>query len=224
MAEYAATADNDKSATAKLREALGLWRGTALAGVDIPWLRAMRQTLELERAAAVLDLNEVRLRLGEHAALVSELSGQAATSGPADERLAGQLMLALYRCGRQAEALGWFEQTRQQLTGELGTDPGPELRALHQQILRADPALAAPRPVGVGPVRIASVPMVPRQLPAAVADFTGQAAELKMLTRILDQGAAGAAGTVVISAIGGTAGVGNPNLEANMSNRYRSVT
>ena len=173
----AASADDEQSA-ALLRQALGLWRGPALAGLDSPWLRAMRETLELERAAAVLELNEVRLRLGEHAALVSELSGQATASFPADERLIGQLMLALYRSGRQAEALGWFERTRRQLADGLGADPGPELRSLHQQILRADPALAAPGSAGTDPTRIAAAPAAPQQQPGAVADFTGRAADL----------------------------------------------
>jgi DNA-binding SARP family transcriptional activator len=141
--------DGDERAVALRREALGLWRGAALAGLDSPWLRAMRGTLELERTAALLDLNDARLRLGQHAALVSELSGLAAAF-PADERLIGQLMLALYRSGRQAKALHWFERTRQHLAGELGADPGPELRALHQSILRADPALTPNVPVAIG--------------------------------------------------------------------------
>ncbi len=214
LASDAAQPGDDRSAAARLREALGLWRGPALAGLDSPWLRAMRQVLEGERAAAVLDLNEARLRLGEHAALVSELSGQAAAY-PADERLIGQLMLALYRCGRQTEALGWFEQTRQQLAGQLGTDPGPGLQALHQQILRADPALAAPASAGAGPARIAAAP-VPRQLPPDVPGFTGRVAELARLDQLIG---AGTAATVVISAIVGTAGVGKTALALHWAHR-----
>jgi len=205
LAGEAAQADGDERAAAQLREALGLWRGPALAGLDSPWLRAMRDTLDLERAAAVLDLNEVRLRLGQHAALVSELSGQVSACCTADERLTGQLMLALYRCGRQAEALGWFEQARQLLAGELGADPGPELRSLHQRILRSDPSLAAPCQ---GPARIASMP-VPRQLPSGGCAFTGRATELAWLGQLIG---AGEAATAVISAIGGTAGVGKTAL------------
>jgi tetratricopeptide (TPR) repeat protein/DNA-binding SARP family transcriptional activator len=223
----AAKADGDEPAARRLREALGLWRGPALAGVDSPWLRAMRQALEAERFAAVLELNDVRLRLGEHAALVSELSGQAASS-LADERLAGQLMLALYRCGRQAEALGWFEQARQQLAEELGADPGPGLRALHQQILRADPSLAAPEGAGAGPAPSGATPVpgqlppdvpglrpvaVPRELPPDVSAFTGRSADLAELDRLLVPLANRAkAGTAVISAIAGTPGVGKTAL------------
>jgi DNA-binding SARP family transcriptional activator len=150
-----AAAANDEHAAAVLGEALGLWRGPTLTGVDSPWLAAMRETLELERHAAMLDLTDVRLRLGEHAALVSELAGQAAAV-PGDERLVGQLMLALYRSGRQSDALRWFEQTRGYLAEELGADPGPGLRELHQQVLPAD-----------------------------VAAFTGRAAELAALDELL---------------------------------------
>jgi DNA-binding SARP family transcriptional activator/tetratricopeptide (TPR) repeat protein len=212
LAAGAAAAGDDERAGVLLGEAVGLWRGPALGGLESPWLNAMRATLELERDAVVLDLNDIRLRRGEHDVLAGELAARAAES-PADERLVGQLMLALYRCGRQAEALRWFEQTRHYLAEELGADPGPQLCALHQQILRADASLAAPRPV------IRATAPVPRQLPAAVADFTGRAAELAALTQILDAAGAGTPGTVVISAIGGTAGVGKTVLALHWAHR-----
>jgi DNA-binding SARP family transcriptional activator len=142
VGEAAMTGD-DEQAAALLRTALGLWQGPALAGLDSPWLSGMRDSLELRRMAAVLDLNDIALRQGRHGALIGELT-EAAAAYPADERLIGQLMLALYRSGQQAEALRWFERTRQRLAGELGADPTPRLRTLHQQILRADPVLAAP--------------------------------------------------------------------------------
>jgi DNA-binding SARP family transcriptional activator/tetratricopeptide (TPR) repeat protein len=205
VAEAAAAGDEGRAGAA-LGEAVGLWRGPALGGLDSPWLNAMRATLELERAAAVLDLNEIRLRRGEHGVLAGELAAQAAAS-PADERLVGQLMVALYRCGRQAEALRWFEQTRQYLAGELGADPSPPLAALHQQILRADPSLAAPRPV---PRPAAPVP---RELPADVPAFTGRAVELAELDRLLGSPA------TVISAVSGTAGVGKTALAIHWAHR-----
>jgi DNA-binding SARP family transcriptional activator len=226
----AAAAGDDERASVLLAEAVALWRGPALAGLDSPWLNAMRATLELERAGAVLDLNEIRLRRGEHGALAGELSGAAAAT-PGDERLIGQLMLALYRCGRQAEALRWFEQTRHYLAEELGADPSPPLAALHQQILRADRALVAPRPA-----TRAATP-VPHELPADVPAFTGRAAELAELDRLLGSPAAtaspsagharaggirdgpGRAPAAVISAVSGTAGVGKTALAIHWAHR-----
>jgi DNA-binding SARP family transcriptional activator len=140
QAARAATADEGRAAEL-LGDALELWRGPALAGLTSPWLNSMRDTAEQERIGAVLDLGDIALREGEHAGLAVTLAGEA-IAHPADERLIGQLMLALYRSGRQAEALRWFEQTRRHLAEELGADPGPSLAALHQQILRSDPEIA----------------------------------------------------------------------------------
>jgi len=224
LAAEAAAAGDDGRAGAALGEAAGLWRGPALAGLDSPWLNAMRATLELERAGAAADLTDIRLRRGQHGALAGELAVQAAES-PADERLIGQLTLALYRCGRQAEALRWFEQTRQYLADELGADPSPPLAALHQQILRADPALAAPR------AEARATAPVPRELPADVPAFTGRTAELAELDRLLGSPAPGsgrAGGThdgqgrapaAVISAVSGTAGVGKTALAIHWAHR-----
>jgi DNA-binding SARP family transcriptional activator/Tfp pilus assembly protein PilF len=239
VAEAAAAAGDDELAGVVLDKALALWRGRALARLDSPWLNGQRARLELERAAAAADLRDIRLRRGEHAAMAGELAAQAAES-PADERLVGQLMLALYRCGRQAEALRWFEQTRRHLAGELGADPGPELQALHVQMLRADRSLAvAPAPLGR-----AAAP-VPRELPTDVPAFTGRATELARLDRILTGAAAvakaetpaaagpvvaagemagsgardGPVATAVISAVSGTAGVGKTALAVHWAHR-----
>jgi len=235
-AAAAAAAGDDGRAGVLLGEAVALWRGGALAGLDSPWLNGQRARLELERAAAVGDLRDIRLRRGEHAALVGELAAQAAES-PTDERLVGQLMVALYRCGRQDEALRWFEQTRRHLAGELGTDPGPELRALHEQILRADPSLAAVPGAAVPGAAVRPAAPLPRELPADVPAFTGRAAELAELDRLL---AAPTSGTgngpragqaavpaavggrvtaAVISAVSGTAGVGKTALAVHWAHR-----
>jgi DNA-binding SARP family transcriptional activator len=221
----AAAGDDERAATA-LGEAVALWRGPALPGLDSPWLNAARARLELERAGAAADLNDIRLRRGEHGILAGVLAAQVAAA-PGDERLTGQLMLALYRCGRQADALRWYEQTRRHLADELGADPGQELARRHRQILRADPALTARRPA-----TRAAAP-VPRELPNDVPAFTGRAAELAELDRVLTSAAAGAdpgqAGetrlgpargpAAVISAVSGTAGVGKTALAVHWAHR-----
>jgi DNA-binding SARP family transcriptional activator len=205
LAAEAASAD-DEHALSLLGEALALWHGPALAGLHSPWLDAMRQSLEMERTAAELNLNDIRLRHGHDGALAAKLAGQAADR-PTDERLIGQLMLALYRSGRQADALAAYWQARRVLVEELGTDPGPELQKLHQQILTADPALSIAdpaMPTASAAGRAGSAP--PRQLPAAAVGFTGRAAEPAALTSIPDGAGAtadagdSAPGTVVMSA------------------------
>lgn len=213
VSEAAVSADDQRRA-GLLRQALGLWRGPALAGVHSPWLNAVRATLEADRLTVRSDLNDIRLRQGEHSALVSELTGQA-TVRPTDERLIAQLMLALYRSGRQADALRWFEQTRRHLASEMGVNPGSGLRTLHQQILRSDPALAAPAAGSRG------LRTVPRLWPPAVPAFTGRAGELAELDRLLP--AAGAAAKepapAEILAISGTAGVGKTALAVHWARR-----
>jgi DNA-binding SARP family transcriptional activator len=178
VAEADRSSGDDGHGAALLRQALELWRGPALAGTESPWLNAMGRTLEAERFAAELDLNELRLRRGEHRMLAPELASQAAAR-PADERLTGQLMLALWRSGRPAEALRCFEQARSYLEHELGADPGPQLRALHQQVLRGGAGLA----LAGQDSRLAAC--VPRELPADVPVFTGRVAELGQLDQLL---------------------------------------
>jgi tetratricopeptide (TPR) repeat protein/DNA-binding SARP family transcriptional activator len=209
MVAEAAAAGDDERAAVLLQDALVLWRGPALAGLGGPWLDRMRDSLEMERVAAVLDLNDVRLRLGEHRALAGELPEQAAST-PGDERLIGQLMLALYRSGRKAEALHRFERTRRYLAGELGADPGPGLRALHRQVLTDDPTLSLPEPDRPAAGRTDRA--APQELPATVTHFVGRTDELAVLTRLVEHAGEQPHGTIVISAIGGTAGVGKTAL------------
>ena len=135
----ARTAD-DAGAAALLTRALRLWRGEAFASLDTPWVNAVRDTLNNQRLATELDHHDIELRRGRHRMILPELTARA-TARPLDERLAGQLMLALYRCGRQADALAHYRRTRVRLADELGIDPGSDMRALHQRILAADPAL-----------------------------------------------------------------------------------
>ncbi|WP_369217784.1 AfsR/SARP family transcriptional regulator, partial [Streptomyces flavofungini] len=129
---------NGERAVALFEEALALWRAEPFAALDTPWFGALREALLRERLAAELDRNDLALRQGRHGELLAELTTRAGTH-PLDERLAGQLMLALYRSGRAADALGHYRRTRDLLADELGVDPGARLRELHQRILTADP-------------------------------------------------------------------------------------
>jgi DNA-binding SARP family transcriptional activator/tetratricopeptide (TPR) repeat protein len=195
-------ADDDSRAAALLEQALKLWCGEPFAGLTTAWLDSKRATLIQHRHAARLDLTDVRLRLGLHAALLPDLSAWVANN-PLDERLACQLMVALYRSGRPADALDHYQQVRSRLADELGTDPSPPLRRLHEQILATDPALMAPT-VRSGPQTAAMA--LPCQLPARPRLFTGRTRELAGLNTALGQETA--QDTVVISAIGGIGGIG----------------
>ncbi|MDX8054482.1 BTAD domain-containing putative transcriptional regulator [Lentzea sp. BCCO 10_0798] len=194
VTQAAASRDNGP---ALLTEALELWRGPAFATLDTPWLDDVRDGLASERLAAELDRNDLALTLdqGQPTTMVSELSASAADN-PWNERLAGQLMLALYRCGRQAEALHRYELLRSRLAHEFGVDPSPPLQHLHLRILRADPALAG------------TITTAPRQLPAPPASFIGRTRELANLATIRRASPS----TMVTVAVTGTAGVGKTAL------------
>jgi DNA-binding SARP family transcriptional activator/tetratricopeptide (TPR) repeat protein len=198
-------------AAAELRAALALWRGEPLA--DVPSQRlALRQVPRLAelRMQAVEARVEADLHLGRHGQVIPELL-RLADAHPLRERLAALLMLALYHNGQQGEALAAYQRTRRVLIEELGNEPGPELRQLQQQILASDPALAGPESLPVAPPAAGHV--VPRELPAPVRHFTGRAAELDELDELSDLAAGGGGGpTLVICAVGGTAGVGKTAL------------
>lgn len=129
------------SAADVIRQALALWRGQALADVAFePFARAETARLEERRLVAVEERVEADLALGRHADLVGELEALIATN-PLRERPRAQLMLALYRSGRQSEALAAYQDARKMLVEELGVEPGRPLRELHQAILTQDPKL-----------------------------------------------------------------------------------
>ncbi|GGP97529.1 AfsR/SARP family transcriptional regulator [Streptomyces roseolilacinus] len=195
---------------ARLTEALGLWRGEPFAGIESPWFDGLREQLLAEQHAARLDLNDALLALGRHAEALPDLLAQVARQ-PFEERLVAQVMLALHRCGRSADALTQYETTRVTLAEELGIDPGPALRKLYHGILVGDPALGASAAV-VAPVAAGTAPdvvplPVPRQLPAAPAAFTGRNHELAALDDMLKAPSDGNP-VLVISAIGGAGGIG----------------
>jgi DNA-binding SARP family transcriptional activator/tetratricopeptide (TPR) repeat protein len=210
LARARVAASPDEAVTL-LRSALGLWRGPAFGTLETPWLAGLRASLETNRLSAELDRNDILLGRGEYAGLAGEL-GVRAQAHPLDERLMGQLMLALYREGRQADALAAYHDIRVRLADELGADPSPSLSKIHRQILSADPAAG-----GVS----AAIP-VPRQLPAPPLTFAGRRHELDELSRALDGGPAGGrdGGTVVISAIGGAGGIGKTWLAVRWAHEH----
>ena len=153
-----ALADGDLAeASSRLREALALWRGPALAGLSEPFARAECRRLEELRLAALEDRIEAELALGRHADLVAELEALVARE-PLRERLRAHHMLALYRSGRQADALAAYRSAERALREELGIQPSAELRELERRILAQDPELVS----GPGP----APPQAPRSPPA----------------------------------------------------------
>jgi DNA-binding SARP family transcriptional activator len=153
-----------REAAITLRSALALWRGSALADVLYePFAARESERLEEQRLTALEDRIDADLALGGGGKIVSELESLV-REHPLRERLLGQLMLGLYRSGRQAEALAAVQAARHQLAQELGLEPGPQLRELEQRILLQDPELAARRPwlarahrPSLGPVAAAAV-------------------------------------------------------------------
>ena len=214
-------AESDQAAAELFAQALGLWRGEPFAGLDTPWTTSMRQLLLGEHFTATLDRNDVLLRLGRHGELLPALLA-AADEHPLDERLAEQLMLALYRGGRQADADEQFRRIRRRLADELGSDPGAGLHRLHERILVADPELAGP-PVDApaAPVAIAGPGPVPAQLPADVRAFTGRTDELAVLDRLLSP--ADGDEVPAIAVLSGTAGVGKSALAVRWAHRARAA-
>jgi DNA-binding SARP family transcriptional activator/tetratricopeptide (TPR) repeat protein len=218
-------------------QALALWRGHALADVAALSGRLADQAayLEEQRLAVHEDRAEAGLAAGRHVELTVELAALV-EEHPLRERLRGQLMRALYQSGRQAEALTRYQEGRRVLRTDLGVDPGQELQDLHRQILRADPALASPAPgmtltaptlatrptSGTAAAAATDIhdqpadtdkptaPLIPRQLPVGVRHFAGRERELAQLNALLERSARGR--TVVITAIGGTGGVGKTTL------------
>ncbi|MFD0350580.1 BTAD domain-containing putative transcriptional regulator [Kitasatospora aburaviensis] len=161
--------DEPAEAVLRYREALALWTGTALSGVPGPDADRQRERLAERRLTVLDDCLELELGLGEHARLVEELTALAAEH-PLREGLRGLLMTALYRAGRQAEALEVFADARRVLAAEVGVEPGPELRGLQRRILRADPGLA-PRAPARPSASASAVPSAPVAAPAVPAQL-----------------------------------------------------
>jgi len=209
------------AASGHAAEALGLWRGNALSDAPSQVLRDMwLPRLEQQRMQVTEWHIDAELHLGRHEALVPQLR-QLTAEHPLRERFQAQLMQALARCGRQAEALRVYQDARNLLVEELGIEPGPELRQLHKQVLAgvSDPG-AHGASVVLAPGG-ASAPGAPRQLPAATGSFTGRRVELDLIARLDALSRAGdvPGGTVAVSAIDGMAGIGKTALAVRAAHR-----
>ena len=193
-----------QQAAEAFRRALELWRGPALSDLAYEqFAQPEIARLEERRWAAFEERVDAELALGRHADLVSELEAAVAQE-PLREGLQGQLMLALYRCGRQAEALEAFRSARRTLVEEIGVEPGAELRALQEAILAQDPALDAPP----GPEEL------PAALDAGSAVLAGRDRELAQLVALLADACEGRGGVVLVS---GPHGIGKTRLAAELA-------
>ncbi|MFF2523887.1 AfsR/SARP family transcriptional regulator [Streptomyces liangshanensis] len=212
-AEKSRAAGDRSQARALINKSLGLWDGEALASVPGPYAETQRARLEEWRLQLTETRLDLDLELGAHAEAVSELTALTAAH-PLRERLRELLMLALYRSGRQAEALAVYADTRRLLADELGVDPRPELARLQARILQADEELA--RPVE----EPAATPTVlrPAQLPATVPDFTGRASFVRELG---DRLAAAEGSVMAVSALAGIGGVGKTTLAVHLAHAAR---
>jgi DNA-binding SARP family transcriptional activator/tetratricopeptide (TPR) repeat protein len=194
---------NVREAAKLLREALSLWRSEPLTGLLGEWFDQMRASLDGDYRAMAQELVEIELAAGNHAEIVGflvDLTGRY----PLDETFVGQLMIAYYRCGRQADSIGLYVAMTRLLRDETGTDPCPRLQTLYRNILRHDPSVESPRRSPAD-----GTPGLDR-LPAPVAEFTGRATELAELSD-----GAGALGDVV--AIEGMPGIGKTALAVKLA-------
>ncbi len=208
-AQAAREAGDLDGAAANYRDALRLWRGPALDGIDSLLVRAAAARLDEQRMAAIEDRLEVELELGRHHELIGELVGLA-EQFPLRDRLHGQLMLALHRSGRTAEALQAYQQVRRMMIDELGIEPGGDLQRLQHAILNSDPVLD----LAAGPVSVPAVARpVPKLLPADIADFTGRAEQVSQIRQQLTTAPAGSPRLAVpVVVISGQGGVGKTSL------------
>lgn len=227
-----------RRAAGAFRSALALWRGPALHGIGSGLVRGGVAQLDEQRLALHEECLELELAAGEHQRLVGELAALAAAH-PLRERPRALLMTALYRAGRQAEALNEYRMTRERFIEELGIEPGDGLRRLHQAILSGDPQLLGGAGAGTGPrVAVADLPApqrVPRLLPADVADFTGRREALAALLEgpagqygagpeagpdgTVEPGAEAGLTAVPVTVISGRAGVGKTTLAIRAAHR-----
>jgi DNA-binding SARP family transcriptional activator len=241
----------DVAATAG--RALGLWRAAPL--LDVP-AEALRDEfvpgLERLRLQVLEDRFDAGLRLGQYPELIPQLLEMTARY-PLQERFYAQLMLALAGAGRRAQALGAYQEARRVLVDELGIEPGPELRDIHQRILTGEAVqltssadgvqltevpgtvvfgalagvadvLTAPAPPGLPAGPAGLAPARPAQLPADIADFTGRQAQTDSLySALANHGVASSRGTVRVAVVAGAAGLGKTTLALHVAHQLREL-
>jgi DNA-binding SARP family transcriptional activator len=200
------------------REAVGLWRGAPLAALDGDWAARTRDAWQAEYRDAVLGWAHLEIEAGHPGAVIGALA-ELISRYPLVEALPAMQMRALYAAGRRTDALDCYLAAQQRLDEELAEKPGAELTAVYQAILRREPDL--PPPPGAMRLEVA----VPAQLPPDVRGFAGRADQLAELDTVAATAAGGVATAggeataVVISAIGGTAGVGKTALAVHWAHR-----
>jgi DNA-binding SARP family transcriptional activator len=207
-----------------LSEALALWRGPPLAEVGFEdFAQAEIRRLEELRMRALEARIDVELQLGRHAELIGELESLLLGQGSTNERLAAQLMLALYRCGRQADALDVYHRVRTALASGLGLDPGPALRALQVEILEQAASLEMSRDLAestrdVEPVPIVEAPLPIRLRPHGPSLFADRRRERDALARILSEAANLGPRAVFLT---GEPGIGKTRLASEFAEQAR---
>jgi DNA-binding SARP family transcriptional activator/predicted ATPase len=194
-------------AAQRLHEALALWRGPALGEFEEPFAELESARLEEERLAFLEDRIEADLALARHGRVVAELE-TLARRHPQRERLRGQLMLALYRSGRHAEALESYQEFRRMLADELGIDPSVRLKELERRMLQQDPSLeiAAQSTPATRRLAAGTAPMV---RPRAIVSPHGRGRELDHLARLLEEALVGERRLVFVT---GDSGIGKTTI------------
>ncbi|MCT2586829.1 AfsR/SARP family transcriptional regulator [Actinophytocola gossypii] len=218
------SAGRESEAVATLRSALSLWQGPALAGVHSDLVQRGAAQLESARLSALTERIRLDIALSRHEEVIGELTALV-EEHPLRERLYEFLILALYRSGRQAESLEVCRRARSMLVEQLGIEPGQSLLRLENAILNRDPELeiaASSRSTGAETPVEAHV--VPRRLPASIADFTGRQDQLAEIKRVLgdDPDAASRYGVRIV-AISGKGGVGKSTLAVRAAHELRDI-
>ncbi|MDT3399638.1 BTAD domain-containing putative transcriptional regulator [Streptomyces sp. B1866] len=220
QAREAARAGETRLAVERYDQALAQWSGPALAGVaDRGFALAEARRLEELHLVAREERVEALLAQGRHQEVIGELTALV-REHRLRERLWAQLILALYRSGRQADALAAYRDVHRLLAEEVGVEPGRPLRELHQRILADDPDLTPERPRDAAAPEPPAAPQpVPRQLPPDVASFTGRAEQVRELDVLLSAMQDRPGRALVISSVSGTAGVGKTTLAVHWMHR-----